>query len=261
MCLLIKGYWSAYASHPQRLAKVRANKISYAWDRLIEEFSYHIMTGTQRSATSRVVGEQEVLLRWLARESRIRRRMLSSALLGIMDDLKQSQKSSSRDHRACRIVAPSGERDPYFVFLAMSHRHARSESQYREARVFLLEAYCRVLKLRFPDAQDVIGIATESGFEGENRSEDALYINLREWNSEMEEDAKRLQREINLLNHITISRGSEQEYPRPAREQRSIEGAKTTSRNAKCPCGSRRRYRKCCGKQFHGRFKRRSDGR
>jgi hypothetical protein len=51
------------------------------------------------------------------------------------------------------------------------------------------------VKLKCPEALDVIGIATETG-DDESRSEDAVYLDARDWPAEAEAEARRLQDEL-----------------------------------------------------------------
>lgn len=66
-----EGTWQSFATHPQRLAQLEADQISYSWDRLIETFNKHLFAGTQYRATHSGFRDQERLLRFLAREPRI----------------------------------------------------------------------------------------------------------------------------------------------------------------------------------------------
>jgi hypothetical protein len=71
-----EGAWKHFAAHPQRLAQIAADEISYEWDKLIETFSHHILAGTQYRTTHRKIGDAERGLRFMAREPRTRRRLL-----------------------------------------------------------------------------------------------------------------------------------------------------------------------------------------
>ena len=198
-----EGFWEDYMNSPERKSKVEADKISYAWDALIEEFSKHIMQGSQYYSVS--FGSPDRVLRRMAREPRTRRRLLSKSLLGILN-------KSSNDYKASRVVYPSKSGDPYYVFLLLPHPHEITEDEYREVRRELLNAYCHVVKFIFPDALDIVGVATESG-KGEYRSEDACYLDARIWTEDQQKDAKRLKEELNILNNIKESSSREYEYP------------------------------------------------
>lgn len=109
---LIEGHWKEFLASAERAAQVRADEVSYFWDWLIEKFSHHIMQGTQYWASPSGVGEQGKILRFMAREPRTRRRMLSKALLERVSNVP-------RGHRAVRILLPSNKGDPHYVFLAL----------------------------------------------------------------------------------------------------------------------------------------------
>jgi hypothetical protein len=67
------------------------------------------------------------------------------------------------DFRASRVVTPVSPDDPYYLFLLLPHYPTWTREEYRRIRAKMLSDYCLVVKLRFPDAQHVIGVATESG--------------------------------------------------------------------------------------------------
>jgi hypothetical protein len=84
--------------------------------------------------------------------------------------------------------------------------------QYRENRLNFLEIYLRVMKSIYPDAKDIIGIATESGF-GVERSEDVAFLDTREWTDEEQKEAVQLRQELGLFKNIEWFGGIVQEYP------------------------------------------------
>ena len=52
--------------------------------------------------------------------------------------------------------------NPYYVFLLLPKPDDVSEDkyrEYREKRGGILEAYCLVVKYKFPSAEDIVGIA------------------------------------------------------------------------------------------------------
>ena len=60
-----------------------------------------------------------------------------------------------------------------------------------------------VTKLRFPDAQHIVGIATESGIQNKTRSEDAMYLDVTEWTAEKQAAAQEFQAELGVLEKPT----------------------------------------------------------
>lgn len=242
-----EGLWEAFTRSPERRAQLAANEVSYSWDALIETFSAHILAGTQYYTTHpgyENLSNQEKIFRLLAREPRTRRRLLARSLL-------EAISSTPKTKRFTRVMLPSKPGDPYYVFLLLPHLASVPYEEYREVRRKFLEACCLVTKLEFPDAQDIIGIATESGRTAEG-SEDALYYDARDWTEVERAEAESLQRDLDLLTRVTKVEGTEREYPevRPApRFSPSFIEHLTVDfpRKQPCPCGSGKKYKRCCG--------------
>ena len=124
---------------------------------------------------------------------------------------------------------------------------------YRSARGHLLEALCRVTKVMNPGAIDIVGLATETGIETVIRSEDAFYLDAREWNAEDETHARQLQLDLNLLTNVSWSHARDWEFPVPDSElpisrNRQPFATEPNPRNKPCPCGSGIKYKKCHGR-------------
>lgn len=241
-----ESHWQHFSQHPQRLAQLEADRVSYSWDQLIETFSKHIFADTQYFTTHPGIGNQEKLFRFLAREPRTRRRMLAAALLHL---IHKTPKGKS----ATRVMLPSHPGDPHYVFLLLPEYEGMPYSEYRELRQKVLEAYCMVTKLNFSDAEDIVGIATEPGIDNDQRSEDALYYDARDWTDEERAEAERLRDEVGLLRETKMFAGTESEFPEiptsynRVSRQSVVPGMKGRNRNAPCACGSGKKYKKCCG--------------
>jgi hypothetical protein len=89
-----------------------------------------------------------------------------------------------------------------------------SYEEYRRVRLEYLNCCLRVVKLRWPDALDVVGFATESD-RGVRGSEDAAYLDARGWSAADQEDAKRLQKNLGILVSPDMLRAHVSEYPPP----------------------------------------------
>lgn len=237
-----EGFWKQFQSNAQRLAQRQANESSYCWDALIERFSHHAMAGTQYYTNQAGVSGTERSLRFLARENRTRRRMLADILIGMIEMYPGRM-------RATRVVGPSNSGDPYYAFLLIPRFPGLADAQYREGRYQMLEALCFVVKLMFPDAQDIVGIATETE-PAPTRSEDLLCFDARVWTEENAAEARRIQAELGLLTKATEHRGTTKEYPdvEPPANRREIIEPGPNPRNKPCPCGSRLKYKKCHGR-------------
>jgi hypothetical protein len=241
-----EGFWEAFQNQPQRQAQLVANQISYLWDDLIERFSKHILGGTRHYASHREIRESELPLRFLARERRTRRRVLSEALTDLVANTAPRQKR-------VRVMGPSDEGDPFYVFMAMPEYedmiHVASYEDYRKLRREMLNAYCLVTKVEFPHAKDIVGIATEAGLFTPAKSEDLLYLDVRAWTEKDQANAVQLQKDLGgLLTNLKVFHGTESEYPELVSRNKAVHRRKTkTGRNDPCPCGSGRKFKHCCG--------------
>ncbi len=230
-----EGFWDSFSKHPERLAQIQADKVSYIWDGLIDEFTKHVLAGTQHFKTNASVAEHEVVLRLMAREGRTRRRMLGRSLLAVI-------RRADTEGRSTRVVKPSMPGDPYYVFVALQHPADKTFEDYRIVRRNLLEAYCLVIRLKFPDAREVVGIATNP-LGSAIGSEDLIYLDGAAWTDEAATEARRFQKQLGLLQEVHEFETVESEYPLG----RNREMSKGRNRNQMCPCGSGKKFKKCHG--------------
>lgn len=241
---ITEGEWEAFQRNPQRLAQIAANEISYSWDELIEKFSHHMLEDTQYFRGHGGIKNGEQIMRFLAGECRTKRRLLMQLFYGLL------KRTRPDELRTARISRPDSPADPYYVFLLLRKPDHATYEEYREVRCKLLEAYCMALKVMCPEALDIVGIATEPGFD-ELRSEDAIYLDAHDWTPELEQEAVRTRDEFSLLKEVRSFSGKVSEYPEVAAESDAsvahVPAMKGRDRNAPCPCGSGRKFKKCCG--------------
>jgi hypothetical protein len=103
-----EGLWLNYQQHPQRLAQLQADEISYQWDGLIERFNKNILNDTQYETTARGVAHSERLVRFLAREPRTRRRLLTNAFVDLY------QRLGTQPWKV-RVIEPFSPGDPFYL--------------------------------------------------------------------------------------------------------------------------------------------------
>jgi hypothetical protein len=98
--------------------------------------------------------------------------------------------------------------------MVFPHFDSLTYKQYREERRMALREQCYIAKLKFPDIQHVIGIATESNLFGkEGGSEDVIHIALTEWNSEDDMQVKKIDEERGLIKDLEMFSLHYDEYP------------------------------------------------
>jgi hypothetical protein len=237
-----EGFWEGYCKHPARLAQTKANEISYSWDRLIEKFIFHITTGTSYSLSHPDLKSQEMLLRFLAREDRTRRRFLAERLNELIENTPDN-------YRIARTLLPTKQGEPYYVFLLLPHDKTVSDETYREVRMGMLAAHIRIIKHRYPPATDIIGLATETGLY-EDRTEDLQYHDARVWTKEDEEEAIQFERDFkDMLVKRRVFRSNIDEYPNDESSKITF-GMKGSERNKPCPCRSGKKFKHCCGRNL-----------
>ena len=77
------GQWQMFTATEEYTRQQAANRVSGAWDALIEEFGKHILSGTSIASPHFSVKEQERAVRMLAAEGRTARRALGQSLFEI----------------------------------------------------------------------------------------------------------------------------------------------------------------------------------
>jgi len=204
---ITEGHWDSFQKSKQRIAQIKADKVSYFWDGLIEEFNRHTLMGTHEYVYPNSVSSSEKITRFMAAQPRFVRRALAKSFLEILEN-------TPVDKRIIRIMPPWREGNLYFVFLIFPFRQDKSYNDNRTVRIDFLEACCRIVKLKYPDAEDIVGIATESGrIDRGEGSEDACYLDVRIWTTADEENTKKLQLEFNILTNSKQNEFKVLEYP------------------------------------------------
>lgn len=232
-----EGHWRHYLDSPERAAKEAADRVSYAWDMIIEKFTHHSATGTlELNPGGGDLSGHERVYRVLARENRTRRRMLADALLTKVHD------PGGDGGIGFRVIMPSGPGDPYYVFVIVARRPEWTDAEYRERRRTILLAYSKVAKLRFRAARMIIGLATEPASDP-GRSEDVLRYDCSEWTADDEREARFIQEKTGWLKSPKMTHVIEQEYPVAGQKRE----APRPGRNDPCFCGSGLKFKKCCG--------------
>lgn len=245
--VLDEGLYAAYLRNPQYQRKLAADRASYAWDRLIEKFSGHAMQGTLYDTPDGSIQYIEPGLRLLAREKRVRRRALATALLSFL----QAAGKDKQRFRKARFIETDFPGAPHYVFLTLRIPEGVSHDDYRQGRRQLLIEYCRVVRLIRDNARTVIGLAFNPPGEGVS-SEDILVYDGSQFDDEERNAALLAQEELHLLKDLNQSAINTKEYPddKSSAARRLVDPTvfpyTGTGRNEKCPCKSGHKYKKCC---------------
>lgn len=235
------GHWHSYIENPQTLRKKSADRESYTWDNLIEEFALHALQGTQHFSSHPGLEGAERGLRVMAQLSRFERRIASKHLREFI-----IKNSNEKTKKASRVFIPENDSGTGFVFMMLHPNNAPNYEDYRRLRLALLEVYCSAMKITYPHLIDIVGLGFGVDSEG-GGSEDLLYLDGREWDSSLnaaiQEDMRRLDIFQTQPQH-RMQRFHAVEYPDTPKPGKRIKGREANSR---CPCGSGKKYKKCCG--------------
>jgi hypothetical protein len=180
--------------------------VSYLWDDLIERTAANIREQKEYYTTFADVREGERLLRVLAQESRFRRRTLARNLIQV------ASYDDPNHNRFARTLAPGSPTETCYIFMSLKNPLDMSYDKYREARREMLKAYSMGAKLKFPDTETIIGIATEYGSPNLD-SHDLSLFDARHFTASDKRDAERLRRELELYVTDRQFEVSEDEYP------------------------------------------------
>lgn len=238
----LEGVWDEFQKNPQRKAQKEEDRISYSWDSLIETFAKHAVDGTEYFERQELGSNMNVeqVLRFMAQESRFERRILSKALIGAIE-----RRSSNGKERFLRCIPPYKKGKPYYVFLLFPWRDDKSEKVNRLARANFLQNSMFVVKAMYPDAQHIVGIATELERHLAGGSEDACYLNVTKWTEEDQKEALELQKKLRIFVKPERVLTHEREYPDVIPSSKEVI---KNPRNKPCACGSGKKYKKCHGK-------------
>jgi hypothetical protein len=236
--------WGDLLSSPAYAKKLAADRISYFWDQVIDEVAQHAVDGTLQFTNAPGARAQEEMLRAMAAEPRLSRRILSRSLRDVV-------LSAERDMPRIRWHGPFGA-GPYYVFMAWGPTSwdggPGSVDEFREYRGQLLTDYCTALAAKAGETSHVIGIATECG-ESEARSWEVAVVRGRDLSADDRVEALAtaerrdwLKNQLKHSNFETDFGGPEKALPPRMGSTLAIA---SVGRNDPCPCGSGKKSKKC----------------
>jgi len=235
-----EGEWRDFSqSEPYKLKKA-ADKPSYLWDNLIQRTGQNALDG-------KLLGNGDVFnarsaIHVMAREPRLQRRVLSD----IMTRAIQGFPDAGNDIMRNLSFMPSYFEGTGYVFLQLRHPHITDyDGEYRPIRQHMLRIACGAAKNKFPGIKKVVGIAIDAPKYTRKNSEDFILLDCAEWS---EETRAQYDEENNAFQFFGTA--AAETHKMVAREFPAAEASsrpQKIGRNQKCPCGSGKKYKKCCG--------------
>lgn len=235
---VIEGTWHIFSSSEAYKAKKAVDEISYFWDKLLQRTSQNALNMILGGNADVFNGSSAIIE--MAKESRFMRRHLSSIFLKSVAEFPENCGDFIRKVSG----GYSEDLDNSYVFLQLKSKDLENlTDEVREKRIKLLEIACGTFKNKFPKAKKIIGICINAPKFSTNTAEDFVLLNCEHWSNEdklyyqeANEGWNFWQTEDFKISHFKI-----REYPQ-------IRQSKKVGRNATCPCGSGKKYKKCCMK-------------
>ncbi|WP_229804753.1 hypothetical protein [Neogemmobacter tilapiae] len=212
---LSKAKYSDLIKNPQYQAKKSADQISYVWDHLILEFTKHMLGGTSMAPPGMdfELRENEIAVRWMALESRFKRRTNGEAIWGAL------QNGLKEDRFFRLMMSPSGTKESETAFFILTVKYLEwmidkgGYEKYRMFRSSLMLTYAQATLVKFPHLKRIIGIAMEPP-EHENSSEDLIYVEQSAWSDDFLMNLKRDCIHLNVFQkEMAMMEIDDREYP------------------------------------------------
>lgn len=234
-----EGEWHNFLNSNPYKRRKEANKIAELWDGTLQRTCDNALNGSLMGNSNLFNGQSAI--HEMAKEPRFSRRALSEHIISSIKNFPDNIQGFAR-HIA---FMPSFYEDKGYVFLQVKIPEEYYDEDYRSRRQRMLEIACGAAKNKFPHLKKIIGIAIDAPKFSNKNAEDFILLDCEEWSEEQrkmfEEDNKGLkffQTETLKTQIKTISDFPEAKNPLPARK---------VARNEKCPCGSGKKFKRCCG--------------
>lgn len=236
--LLESGLWTQYKASTEYFLLNDLCRSNMLWDDIVNRFSESILTAKVGHYSEYPIEYHERALRHMASESRVSRYLLSTAFDEKFNEVPIDKRSS-------RLVQSITDPNKIFIFLFFPRKKGLSDGEYREHRTEMSYNYVLVSRYLRPEIKLFLVVSTEPKG-SPSRSEDILGL---EYASDLSDEeiilAKKLHTEERILNHTWTSRkGLLDDFESKLKPKRNLRPK--YKRNDKCPCGSGKKYKKCC---------------
>ncbi len=221
------GTFAALAAQPSYKARREQDKVSYAWDRLLGQFTDAVLNGEAEGAFEEQpqVSEAEEGLRSMALEPRLSRRLLARS---VVDAMKMAEdKKTDRFARNIVPTAHSPDENVGYVLLILAHHGeapGTAYDAYRKRRVVMLRSYCLSMLQANRNLKRAVGIGIDASSKVTGRtggSEDFYALEVDDWTPELDKETEELKQDLGLLKpeNVTHDTAGVDEFPRIAEDK------------------------------------------
>jgi uncharacterized protein YchJ len=234
------GFWGFWSNGSLRAGRQAANTVSYTIDHLINHMAEQVIAGNTLDPIRDGFATAEQILRQLARESRLARRLIAQAWLKKIYDPRSAKAGF-------RVIQGIGNNSVYVLFTA-SRLPDMSEEEYRRQRFNYLEVYCLAVMSTYVPPVHLMGLATEPG-NSDIHSTDVVYLDPSKWTPQMQQFAVDARKQTGFFT--AVEEHSEFAADSPGGNIDAMSRkifSRPYSLNGACPCGSGKRFKNCHGK-------------
>lgn len=229
---LTEGLWDEYINGNSRQEYKREHKESLFFDHFIEVISNAIIAGDVGIGQNLSIRSHEVAIRTLATESRLARIRLGQHFYTKYCTNPSNSKSSL-------VMQSPTVKDLIYIFLLLPRDKGQKYSEYREQRAIFAQLYARVINYEKGFEKIVVIVTEPKGSYG--RSEDVYFYEItKKLTARDRKELKEIKNKFGILNKVKENKQNK------IRNKSSIVFSQKIPRNAKCPCQSGKKYKKCC---------------
>jgi uncharacterized protein YchJ len=233
-----EGEWKDFIELVIYKRKKSADKISYHWDRLLQITCQNTLDGII-GGSSPLTGRSAI--HEMAKEPRFHRRALSERMIQSIRNFPETPQPIMRN----LSFMPSFYEEKGYVFLQLKVDGITDyENEYRPKRQALLELACGAARNKFDHLKTVVGIAIDAPKYADTNSEDFILLDCSNWTEEDRDHYEKANEEIGFFKTGIVEKRTVSEFP--VVKDPKTSGNKKVGRNAPCPCGSGKKYKKCC---------------
>jgi hypothetical protein len=238
-----EGEWQNFKEFEIYKNKKLADQVSYLWDEIIQKTCQNALDGTLLGDANLLKGKSAI--HEMAKEPRFFRRALSDQMIQSIRNFPESSEPSFRNLN----FMPSFYPEKGYVFLQLKNTQITDyEAEHRPKRQKMLEIACGAAKNRFEHLEKVIGIAIDAPKYSKRNSEDFILMDCDNWSDDTMEYYERANDVYGFFksSNLTSQKKHVKEFPTIEKSRTDHLRHRKIGRNSPCPCGSGRKYKKCC---------------
>lgn len=241
--LLDEGLWEVFIKRDEYKNKKKEDKISYIWDNIIQKTCGYALEGRMIGSSTLFDGRSAI--HEMAKEPRFVRRELSKIIIKAIEDFPEPVPSAPSFLRKVSLIDTSFYKNKAYLFLQL-HCPVVTREEYRQFRLEILKIACGAAKNEFSHLTTIVGIATDPPEYSDMVSVDFNLMDGSNWTDEQRMYYEEENEQLNFFKtkDLTVSPIKMTEFPQESRKK--ISQKTKIGRNDPCPCGSDRKYKKCC---------------